>query len=274
MARDSTQSCALTHYRWWALQMKVWYNDSLVDASRAPLDNGWLRGEGIFETMRTVSSEPMALSRHMRRALKSGIEYGITIPSQEQILDAVAQVIASRQFDNGRLRISFSENADWLVTHDEYVEILTPATLGIEEIRIDSEITPPKRFPYSYRLDILERAQLAGFDDAIVCNSKNHMCESSISNLLLYIDGDWITPPLSDGLLAGVMRALVIEELSIKVRTVRLDELESVMGAILLSSLKIAQPVGAIASRKMQELPISQSLSAQIRAMVIASSIR
>ena len=254
--------------------MKVWYNDSLVDASLAPLNNGWLRGEGIFETIRTVSGEPLALSRHMRRALKSGIEYGITIPSQEQILDAVEQVIASQQFDNGRLRISFSENADWLVTHDEYVEVLTPAALGIEETRIDSDIMPPKRFPYSYRLDILERAQLAGFDDAIVCNSKNHMCESSISNLLLYIDGDWITPPLSDGLLAGVMRALVIEELSIKVRTVRLDELESVTGAILLSSLKIAQPVGAIASRKMQELPISQSLSAQIRAMVIASSIR
>jgi branched-chain amino acid aminotransferase len=254
--------------------MKVWYNDSLIDAAQAPLDNGWLRGEGIFETIRTIAGQPLALSRHMRRALKSGFEYGITIPSQERTLDALEQVIAAQQFDNGRLRISFSDSGDWLVTHDDYVEVLTPATLGIAQARIDSQITPPKRFPYSYRLDILEQAQQAGFDDAIVCNSKNHVCESSISNLLLYLDGAWITPPLSDGLLAGVTRALVIEELSIKVRTLRLDELKSVTGAILLSSLKIAQPVAMINSRKMQELPISQSLSAQIRAMVIASSIR
>ena len=254
--------------------MKVWYNTSLVESELAPIHDGWMLGRGIFETIRTIDGHPLALSRHMRRAMKGGKVVGIRLPSEEDIHLAIAQVIDSNPFSNGRLRISFSDDGSWIAQHNEYLEIEKPARLRVERERIDSEKTPPKKFPYSYRLNILERAQSDGFDDAIVCNSQNFICESAISNLLLYIDGQWVTPPLSNGILAGVMRALVIENLEVAVRKVKFEELDSISGCLLLSSLKIALPVESICDRKLPEIEISQRLGAQIRAMVIASSVR
>jgi branched-chain amino acid aminotransferase len=254
--------------------VKLWYNQSLVESQDAPFENGWMSGNGIFETIRTIEGIPLALSRHMRRAIKGGKTTGIPIPAEDQINEAIASVINANPFPNGRLRICFADNGSWLATHDEYIEWREPARITIDKERIDNEINAPKRFPYTDRLNILERANRAGFDDAIVCNSGESICESAISNLLLDIVGQWITPPLSEGLLAGVMRALVIENLGVTVRKVELEEVDVITGALLLSSLKIAQPVESIGERKLSELAISQRLGAQIRAMLIASSVR
>ena len=52
--------------------MKLWYNQSLVESQDAPFENGWMSGNGIFETIRTIEGIPLALSRHVRRAIKGG----------------------------------------------------------------------------------------------------------------------------------------------------------------------------------------------------------
>jgi branched-subunit amino acid aminotransferase/4-amino-4-deoxychorismate lyase len=57
-------------------------------------------------------------------------------------------------------------------------------------------------------LDILNSVKSQGFDEAIIVNELGRVCEGSVTNLLLKIDGKWITPPISDGVLAGVMPSL------------------------------------------------------------------
>ena len=48
--------------------------------------------------------------------------------------------------------------------------------------------------------------------DVLFCNERGELCEGSRSNVYLKIDGQWLTPPLSSGLLPGVWRRKLLDE--------------------------------------------------------------
>jgi branched-chain amino acid aminotransferase len=50
-------------------------------------------------------------------------------------------------------------------------------------------------------------------NDAILLNTENMICDSTIANVFIITNGIIKTPPLSDGCVAGVMRAFVIDTL-------------------------------------------------------------
>ena len=56
----------------------------------------------------------------------------------------------------------------------------------------------------------LARARDDGFADALFFNERGELAEGTISSVLLLIDGEWVTPPLSTGLLPGVARARLL----------------------------------------------------------------
>ena len=69
------------------------------------------------------------------------------------------------------------------------------------------------------------------------------------------------------------MRALVVENLSVKVRKIDTNDLSHVQAAIVLSSLKIAIPVESIDGRVMPDLQVSQLFAEQIREMAVRTSV-
>ncbi|MBL7718508.1 MAG: aminotransferase class IV [Flavipsychrobacter sp.] len=61
-----------------------------------------------------------------------------------------------------------------------------------------------------------QQAREQKWNDALVCNTRQHIIETSIANLF-WIKNDRIyTPPLSEGCVAGVMRAWIIERAAAK----------------------------------------------------------
>ena len=54
-------------------------------------------------------------------------------------------------------------------------------------------------------------AEAQGAFDQLFCNERGEITEGGRSSVFLRLDGQWLTPPLSSGLLPGVMRAVVIE---------------------------------------------------------------
>jgi branched-chain amino acid aminotransferase len=132
-------------------------------------------------------------------------------------------------------------------------------------------VTPAvKSYPYDHRIDILEYAHSQDADEALVSNTDEKICEGSVSNILMKIGDHWMTPPLSDGVLPGVMRALVIEYFGVTVKSIATVDLSKVQSAILLSSLRIAQPVASIEGR---ELDQSLEFLKEIQAMALRTSV-
>ena len=251
--------------------MIISYNGALVDSSLNNfVHDGWMSGSGVFETIKTVEGTPWALSRHMRRALESANRLGISLPDEEIIRESITELLASEVHESGALRVSFDHKGNWAAVHQRYEEKKTPAKVTVvNSFKVVNGI-PMKTFPYTERLDILQEVNANGYDEAIVVNAQGRVCEGAVTNLLLNIDDQWCTPPISDGVLPGVMRALVIEHLQVQVRAIDSAEIADVKAAFLLSSLRIAQPVGSIDSRR---LAPSQLFGDEIRTMALKTSV-
>jgi len=254
--------------------MMIWLNDSLVDASTVSLSTDyWPDGFGVFETIKTVNGDPYALNRHMRRALDAGARVGVAIPSEDRVRTAIETLLAEVKHPVGRLRLLFKHDGTFLAVHNPYVEITHNLKLCTYPIPIDIKGVPNKTFPYTSRLDILKEAHTKGCDEAIVINSNHDVCEGAVSNLIFYTNNVWVTPPIVQGVLPGVMRALVVENLPVKVRNVDTNDLSHVQAAIVISSLKIAIPVESIDGRMMPNLKISEMFAQEIREMAVRTSV-
>ena len=251
--------------------MKVIQDGKLIDLKDSLCnDKGWMSGTGIFETIKTVENKPWAMSRHMRRAVSSAQQNGFRIPSEELIRSAVEELCRTEKHQLGLLRLSFGQNGKWSAVHLPYVPMSGGARLLTYDKVIAVHGQPVKSYPYSHRLEILEEIKILGGDEAIVCNDKGKACEGSVTNLLFYIDGKWVTPPISDGVLPGVMRALVIEYCGVSVRSIDKSEISRVQAAFLLSSLRIAQPVISIDGRNIEQ---SLDFKSEIEAMALRTSV-
>jgi branched-chain amino acid aminotransferase len=251
--------------------MKVIHNGKLVPIEESVCnDKGWMSGDGIFETIKTVDNKPWAMSRHMRRAVSSARKIGLRVPSEELIREAIETLCMTEKHLNGMLRISFGQNGNWSAVHLPYEPIKQGARLLTYDKEIATLGQPIKSYPYTHRLEILEAIKLLGADEAVVCNEKGKVCEGSVTNLLLRIENTWITPPISDGVLPGVMRALVIEYCGVSVRSIDVSEIPLVKSAFLLSSLRIAQPVASIDGRELEQ---SLDFHSEIQAMALRTSV-
>ena len=254
--------------------MKIWLNDSVVNSTGVELStDNWPDGFGVFETIKTVGGVPYALNRHMRRALDAGSRVGVQIPNEDRVRTAIDKLLSEVSLPIGRLRLLFKQDGTFIATHDTYVEITHNVNLCTHSARIDIQGVPSKTFPYTSRLDILEEAKSRGCDEAIVINSNHEVCEGAVSNLIFYTGGMWVTPPIVQGVLPGVMRALVVENLPVKVRRIDTDDLSHVQAAIVISSLKIAIPAQSIDGRLMPDLQISDLFAQEIREMAVRTSV-
>lgn len=230
-------------------------------------------GRGIFETLRTENGLVAELTRHMRRARKSAQVLSIPMPNEEILRSEIDACMTLNPHPIGRLRICLSHSG-FLVTHDPYEDLMTLARLTFHSTSSKASGEQNKVYPYDWNYQVLDNARDYGFDDAILFNTSNQVTETSISNLILKLEGVWVTPPISAGILPGIMRGIAIERCGVTVRNIHVSEIPLVEEAILVSSLKIAQPVSHIGDFAMQLHPSVGELEEKIRASVEFFSVR
>jgi branched-chain amino acid aminotransferase len=79
--------------------------------------------------------------------------------------------------------------------------------------RIQDQALPPRaKITGSYVNAALSKTEAVehGFDEAIVLTQEGHVCEGSAENLFMLKDGVFYTPPVTDDILEGVTRKLLI----------------------------------------------------------------
>ena len=215
-----------------------------------------------------MTCKPWALSRHMRRVVNGALASNIKLLNEEVLRNAISRLLEVENHESGVLRLFFDINGDWGGIHRFYEKIEKPARVAMYGKLIDG-ITI-KSYPYDHRLQILREINSLGMDEAVVINSRGKLSEGSVTNLLLKIDGKWCTPPISDGALPGIVRALVIENFDVIVRSIPKEEAQSIESAFLLSSLRIAQPIESIDARVLSPSPQFQR---EIEAMALRTSV-
>lgn len=80
--------------------------------------------------------------------------------------------------------------------------------------------------------------QEPGVFDTVLWNEEGEITESTFGNIAMLLDGRWVTPPLSCGLLPGVGRAQALREGRVMEAVVRLQDLPRVQGWAFINSLR------------------------------------
>jgi branched-chain amino acid aminotransferase len=152
-----------------------------------------------------------------------------------------------------------------VATHEAYLSKGDHLAVGIHRTLGSSAERQHKVFPYTHHLDLLAKATDQGVDEFICVNEFGRVTEGAVSNVALRIDGQWITPPITSGILPGVIRALAIEKCDFLVREISEQDLMSCNGAIAMSSLKIALPIASIDARPIKIDSDSEQMCLKLR---------
>jgi len=75
-------------------------------------------------------------------------------------------------------------------------------------------------------------------DDVLLWNEKGELTESTIANLIVELDGQLITPPVSSGLLPGICRANLLENKIVSTRIIRLEDLSRCTRVFLANAVR------------------------------------
>lgn len=229
--------------------MKIWVNDQLVESSSSFLDEkNWPIGTGLFETLRTENGSVQFLARHMRRVVASARVLEIPVPDEDLVSQAIDELLAATPHEVGRLRLSFSKER-FIATHESYTSEEKPLKVMVSHELSSTVGRQYKVFPYSARLNMLQEAITAGCDELIQIDQHDRVCEGAVSNYAFRIGGQWRTPPITAGILPGVIRAIAVEKCGVVVKDLSRADVTSCEAAIVLSSLKIALPVASIDGR-------------------------
>lgn len=157
------------------------------------------------------------------------------------LAEAVSGLAPAGGDAHGRWRVRLCVNAEGLAEATGHRIELTPNL--IQTLMLAGE--PVSSGDESLRLKTTRRgvyermsASVPVGVEALLWNSSGYVTESSIANLVYKMDGCLYTPPVSDGLLPGVLRGILIEKGELEERSLPVSDLCSVEALYLVNALR------------------------------------
>jgi para-aminobenzoate synthetase / 4-amino-4-deoxychorismate lyase len=82
----------------------------------------------------------------------------------------------------------------------------------------------------------------AQWDDVLLWNERGELTETRVANLLMMQNGEWLTPPVTCGLLAGTYRAWMLARGMLKERVLTLDDLAHCEQLAVINAVRKQRP--------------------------------
>jgi branched-chain amino acid aminotransferase len=239
--------------------MKLWLNGAILDAAAAridPADRGFTLGDGLFETIRVAGGKPVFWSAHCARLRAGAAVLGITVPYHDAALArAILDLLAANSLTEAAFRLTVTrgpaargvlpagaENPTILITASPMPPPPPPARAIICTVTRRNEASPLSRIKSLNYLDsILARQEAArrGADEAILLNTAGRVAEASAANIFLIRGGGIFTPPVAEGALPGIMRAMLIARHGVIEQPLTVEELHAAEAIFLSNALSL-----------------------------------
>jgi para-aminobenzoate synthetase/4-amino-4-deoxychorismate lyase len=186
---------------------------------------------GLIETFRWSSDAGFVrLGLHLDRMAASARQLGFVFDrtAAERTLNRLAATWAAGAGDR-RVRLQLSRAGALDVTHAAVARSNDTLDLALATTRLDPG--DPFLRHKTTRREIYERAFEAaaarGLDEVLFLNRRGELAEASRNSVFVALDGRLLTPPLSSGLLPGVLRRELIESSQAREASLSLDLLRS-----------------------------------------------
>ena len=256
------------------------------EPSIAPLNRGFLYGDAIYEVWRTYHGTIFAWAEHWRRLEVSARALYMALPRAErEMLAEIRRTVVAFRAQTGetgdvyiRLQISRGGGAIGLDTaladRPEFVLLVQPCpAVSPDKLRDGlrlSVATSLRRNPaeslnpawktgnYLNNLLCLREARARGADEVVILNLAGEVTEAAVSNIGFVRDGAVVTPPLTAGILHGITRAFLLQQIApaagvpAREEAVRPEDFAGMQECFLLSSTKDVSAVAAIDDARFQ----------------------
>ena len=204
------------------------------DQLSLPLDDrGLTLADGLFETVLVEQGQARLLDAHLERWRRSAALLGMEPPPTRQLLEPlIAAALQRSQAAGGAMRLNWSRGSapargidlpadgEPPLLHRFWLQFtplqpsFRPVTVWISQLERRqgaSLLSQCKTFAYGQAIQARREARSAGAEEALLLGTGGELCCGATANLLLLIDGTWLTPPLASGCLPGVMRGRALE---------------------------------------------------------------
>jgi len=168
----------------------------------------------IFETIKASWSDgPRHLDEHLARIAGSCAVFGRRFDQDAARALVVDTCLTLPHEGTYRLRLASGIDGKLAVTSAPLAPLQEPVRVILADTPVDSsDIFLRHKTSVRARYDAAWRAAEAqGAFDALFFNERGELTEGGRSNVFVRIGGQWITPPLSCGLLPGVTRAVILQ---------------------------------------------------------------
>jgi branched-chain amino acid aminotransferase len=246
----------------------------------APLNRGFLYGDAIYEVWRTYHGVIFAWEEHWQRLERSAAALHLPLPfDQAKARDEIVRTAGAFRAQSGHagelyIRLQITRGAGpigldtALADQSDYTFLVQPNRLYPETKyaaglvlsvaqnlrRNPAESLNPawKTGNYLNNILCLREARARGADEVVILNLAGEVTEAAVSNIAFVRDGRVLTPPRSAGILGGITRELLLQEIAstagvaIEEASLRPADFSRLQECFLLSTTKDITPVAAI----------------------------
>ena len=218
------------------------YAECLLKASFV---TGFDPGFELIETLRLVEGVYPLMVLHLQRIESSALALGFACD-----LSAISERLAAvaRECRDGahRVRLTLAhdgrlsgQHAKMPADEQQWQIVVADEALDGDDYLLRHKTTARSR----YDAALARLAAMPAVFDAIFCNTRGEVCEGARSNVYVERDGVLLTPPVSSGLLPGVMRRHLLESGRAVERVLYREDLLTAPAIYLSNALRGLFPV-------------------------------
>lgn len=266
----------------------LWFDGTLREGTRAAFDladRGLTLGDGVFDTALARDGRIVFEEAHVARLAEAAASLGFPLDPAE-IRRAMRAVAGAHRQAAIRTNATRGAGPRGLAPPAEPTPCLwasaapladgfafAPLRLHPTAIR-RNDTSPAARLKTLGYLDAVlaaGEARAQGFDEALFLNTKDRVACAGTGNLFALFGTHLVTPPLSDGVLAGIVRAEILRRaadwgFAPVERSLDPAELIRADAVFVTNSLRILAPVRAIGATAYAAHPAAEILAAGLNA--------
>ena len=204
-------------------------NDKYLDIQKAkisPLDRGFLFGDAIYEVIIAINKKPFELGAHLTRLKKNISSLKYSLSDQIDLEEIIQEVISRNKFLNQIIYVQISRGTDTIRDHIPSNDLTPTIFVSSHELKTDFSPSSGEKAilleDFRWRKSQIKATSLLA--NVIYRSEAKHrevfetilfengfITEGAVSNVFCCIDNKIFTPPLTENILPGVTRKVILE---------------------------------------------------------------
>ena len=210
------------------------------------LDDGLVRGDGVFEGMRAYDRRVRTPDLHLDRMERSCA--AIDLPfDRTRVASDLSAFLEHTSVPDCSVRAMLTRGGHLILREEPLFDLPASWALSPQRHRPTPLLAHSKTLSYAAYMQANRAAKAAGANEALFVDADDDAVLEAPTSSFLWLEGDTlVAPPLERGILDSITRRLVAEVTPLEVRDRTLAQMADADAGMLVSTVLESQPIHEI----------------------------